>query len=130
MTLSILTLLISIRNASLLQKESVLIPFSKVGCALLKILYKNGIIQNFFTLKGTFFLSERFIVYLRYFFSIPTVRSIKLISKPSLRFFLTFQDLCQLTDTRHTLFLSTVKGILSSFDCKKQQVGGTVLFKC
>lgn len=125
-----ISLLLAIKTASILQKEKIQISLSKISILLLSALYKHGIIQNFIKLNvahnGN---SPKFLIFLRYFFNKPVVKNFKIFSKPSINLYLRFADICLIQDKKHTLFLSTPKGILTNFECKSKKVGGIVLFK-
>jgi ribosomal protein S8 len=41
---------------------------------------------------------------------------------------LTLKDISKIKSRKNVLFLSTSKGFLTSLDCKKQKIGGTLLF--
>ena len=45
-------------------------------------------------------------------------------------FNLTFSDLCQISDKRHSLFLFTDKNLLVGRECQKHRLGGKLLFIC
>jgi small subunit ribosomal protein S8 len=124
-------LLLTIKTASLLQKENVKAPLKFISISFLITLYKHGIIQNFIKLGSVFFSKQpNILIYLRYFFTNSTVKNLKIISKPSLYLHLCFRDVCLIHDKKHTLFISTSKGILTNLECKLKKLGGIVLFKC
>jgi ribosomal protein S8 len=54
----------------------------------------------------------------------------KIVSTPSKVHFLTFSDLCQISDKKYTLFLFTDKNLLTGNECKKHGLGGKLLFIC
>lgn len=124
-------LLLAIKTASILHKERIQLYLNKISMPLLVVLYKHGVIQNFTLLNNKLNKkSIKILIYLRYFFNKTVCKNLKFISKPSLFLFLSFSDICLLYDKRHTLFLSTSAGILTSLECKKKKIGGVALFKC
>lgn len=131
MNKSQISLLLAIKIASTLQKERLQIPLKKVSIPFLITLYKHGIIQNFLKLGVSSNEKEpKCLIYLRYFFNKSIVKNLKILSKPSLYLHLRFTDICLLHDRKHTLFISTSKGILTNFECKIKKIGGIALFKC
>lgn len=124
-------LLLAIKTASILQKERIHVSLNKVSIPFLVILYRHGIVQNFTLLNNTTNkINIKILIYLRYFFNKPVCKNLKILSKPSLFFQVSFTDLCLLHDKKHILFLSTSKGILTNLDCKIKNLGGIALFKC
>jgi small subunit ribosomal protein S8 len=131
MNKSQISLLLAIKTASVSQKEKIKVSLNKISIFLLNALYKHGIIQNFIKLDaGQAAQSPKFLIFLRYFFNKPVVKNLKTFSKPSLKLYLRFADICLIHDKKHTLFLSTSKGILTNFECKLKKIGGIILFKC
>lgn len=128
MNKNLLSLLIILKAASLMQKESLQVQSIQVDYLLVKVLYKHGIIQNF--IKQNNSCRSTILIFLRYFFNVAAFQFFKILSKPSLVLHLKFRDLNLLHDKKHTLFLQTSKGILSNFECKVKKIGGIALFKC
>jgi ribosomal protein S8 len=123
-------LLTLLKVASIAKKHKVIVPFNKINIKILNSLYTNGIIQNFIQFSDLKSTKKYLIVQLRFFFHMSTCSLIKIISKPSLYYYLSFSDLCLLFDKRQLLFLSTTAGILTSVECKQKKLGGIILFKC
>ncbi len=131
MNTSTITLFSAIKTASILQKERIFLPYTKLTISFLKLFYKCGLIQNFYIIKkASFLVASKVLVYIRYYFNLPIFNTFKIISKPSIYFYLKFADLCLISDKRHTLFLSTSYGVLSNLECKKKRLGGIALFRC
>ena len=120
-----------IKIGSILQKNKVELSYKKNYFSFLNLLYKHGIIQNFFKIKISFLTPYyKILIYFRYFFNKNNIRNLKILSKPSLYLHLNYSDICSLYDKKHILFFSTNKGILTSLQCKMLKIGGFVLFKC
>lgn len=105
-------------------KEEVVLPFSKIKKEVLQVLKNNGLIEDFSTFK------EGPHKYLK--IMVPKqgeITDIKIVSKPGRRI---YADVSQLRKTRRSLgikIVTTPKGVLSSEDAIKQNVGGEVICK-
>ena len=98
------------------RKSKLILSFSK---ALLKKGYIRGIEQND---------EFNFNVLLKYTQSgFPVIRTIKLISKPGCRVYMSKKELAQHASSSFDIFLTTNKGILTHIEALKQDVGGEVL---
>ena len=131
MNITLIQLLLKLKNASLARKEIVTIKYNKLCLDLLKLLYLEGFIQSFNiqTINSPFLKKQLQIsITLRYFYNKPIFKNLKIVSKPSYVKYLKLKDLCKIVDKKSVLFLSTNKGLLTSLDCKKHQIGGTLLF--
>jgi len=98
------------------KKSKLILSFSK---ALLKKGYIRGIEQND---------EFNFNVLLKYTQSgFPVIRTIKLISKPGCRVYMSKKELAQHASSSFDIFLTTNNGILTHIEALKQDVGGEVL---
>lgn len=98
------------------KKSKLILSFSK---ALLKKGYIRGIEQND---------EFNFNVLLKYTQSgFPVIRTIKLISKPGCRVYMSKKELAEHASSSFDIFLTTNKGILTHIEALKQDVGGEVL---
>lgn len=98
------------------KKSKLILSFSK---ALLKKGYIRGIEQND---------EFNFNVLLKYTQSgFPVIRTIKLISKPGCRVYMSKKELAQHASSSFDIFLTTSNGILTHIEALKQDVGGEVL---
>ena len=120
--------LIKLKNATFARKEKIVMPFNKLSLELIKCLYKEGFIQSF-NIK-TFSKQQKITVFLRFFYNKGLLKDLKIISTPAFICYLTLQDIYKLNNKKSVMFFSTNKGILTNFECKKQQCGGSLLFSC
>jgi small subunit ribosomal protein S8 len=130
MNKNFITLLSLLKVASVENKEIVQIPLKKANNKLLIALYKHGLIQNFTQVNSISLSNPKTLIRLRYSFNNSFCKNIKLLSKPSVYLYLSYESICRLSDKRHILFLSTNKGILTNLECKIKRVGGIALFTC
>lgn len=129
MNKNLIHFLIKLKNASLSQKEIVKIESSKICIALLEVLYNEGYIQSF-QLKKEKNNKIFIVITLRYFYNKPILRNLHIISKPSSIKYMKLSDICKMADKRFVFFFSTSKGFMTSLNCKKNKIGGKLLFMC
>jgi small subunit ribosomal protein S8 len=132
MNTNLIKFLVKLKNASFAQKETIAVDFNLSHIELLKILYLEGLIQSFrverenATKKKSLFIK----VTLRYFHNKPILKSLKIFSKPSHLKYIKYSDICKIRDSKFMFFLSTTRGILTSIECKREKMGGKLLFMC
>ena len=124
MRLSIIKALVSIKNGCRLNKRTINLKFNKKYLNLLTILYKEGFIQSFFINSSK--LSTT--IYLRFFQNKNILSNLKFISTPSRQKFISYFNLCRINTKKIFVLLTTNKGLLTLPECKKQKIGGKILF--
>lgn len=120
-------LIITMKNGSLANKESVLVPYSKLKNSILACLEKEGFISSFSkkTKKGQAFIE----INLVYNDNKPKIVDVERVSKPSKRVYIAVKEIFPVKNGKGLMVISTPKGILGGKDARKEQVGGEVLFK-
>lgn len=116
-----------LKNGSLANKESVVLPYSKMKNAIGECLKKEGYVADVAkkVRKGQPVLE----VNLVYVDKKPKITEVERVSKQSRRVYFGVKDIHSVRSGAGLLVLSTPKGILSGKDARKEQVGGEVLFK-
>ena len=125
--------LIQLKNAAIARKEQVIAPFNKFSFEIVKCLYKEGFVQSFEIVKSSSFHVDKKLeikIILRFFYNKCLLSTLKVLSTPAQIRYFTLKDICKISSKKLVLFLSTNKGILTSLTCKKEKVGGTLLFIC
>lgn len=127
---NLIKFLLKLKNASLSRKETAIFDCNFLHLKLLKILYFEGLIQSFsieeHEKKDSFVIK----VTLRYFYNKPILKNLKILSKPSHFKYIKYSDICKICERKFVFFLSTSQGILTTLECKKQRIGGKLLFMC
>ena len=120
-------MIIMLKNGSLANKESVVLPYSKMKNAIGECLKKEGYVADVAkkVRKGQPVLE----VNLVYVDKKPKITEVERVSKQSRRVYFGVKDIHSVRSGAGLLVLSTPKGILSGKDARKEQVGGEVLFK-
>lgn len=131
MNTNLIKLLLQLKNASLVKKEVVEFNCNSLCLELLKLLYTEGFIQSFRILSKNKSNNEKQFqtaIMLRYSYNKPALKTLKIISTPSYSKYLTLKDISKIQDRKNILFLSTNRGLLTGLQCKKNKIGGTLLF--
>lgn len=117
-------LLINIKNGQTSKKAVVLHSLNQTNVSLLSLLWEEGFISGYsFSSKKNYLK-----IFLKYNNSHSLISSVRYISKPSLKRFISASMLWKLNDKLGVFILSTSKGLLTLKKCKKYNLGGILLF--
>ena len=127
MTDTISDMLTRIRNASVIRRESVDVPSSKLNLAILKILKEEGYITEFKEIQND--SNQHSVrVYLKYGpLKQQIINKIERVSKSSRRIYKRAEEVNKISGGIGTAVYSTSKGIISDKECRKLKVGGEIL---
>ncbi len=124
MCFTLIKALNKLKNASLTNKEVVYLNFDLKYFEVLRVLYREGFIQGYKIDKKNY----QTIVYLRFFQNNSVLDRLRFLSVPSRERFISYKDLCLINNKKTFVLLSTNKGLRTIFECKKQKLGGKLLF--
>lgn len=124
MTDPIADMLTRIRNASLIHKKEVVVPFSKIKINIAKILVEQGYLEKAEEKKDA---HPYILLTLKYHGHTPAITHIKRISKPGHRQYIKRDDIEKVLSGFGLAILSTPKGLLTNDGARKQQVGGEII---
>lgn len=130
MSVNFVKFLLQLKNASIARKEVVSLEYSRVREGMVGILYAEGFIQSFELVVDSSSGIKAILVNLRYYFSRSLLESLQLLSKPSHVRYMKLLDISNIPARKFVIFFSTDKGTLTTLECKKQKVGGKLLFIC
>ncbi|MBU3969124.1 30S ribosomal protein S8 [Patescibacteria group bacterium] len=119
--------IIKIKNATLVGKEEVSIPYSNLKYAVAVTLSKAGFVGD--VAKKGKKTSKAIDIQLLYKNKKSKINDVQRISKLSRRIYLGVNYIKPIKQGRGLLILSTPKGILTDREAKKERVGGEALFK-
>ncbi|MDP3789198.1 MAG: 30S ribosomal protein S8 [Candidatus Omnitrophota bacterium] len=123
---SISDMLTIIRNGSRAGRDKVDVKKSKLGEAVLKILKNEGYISNYKAIEDKKQGVIR--IYLKYNEGkSPVITSIKRVSKPGLRIYVTNDNIPKVLNGFGIAVLSTSRGVMTDKTARKEKVGGEVL---
>lgn len=124
----VLDFIIRIKNATLVRRGEVTIPYSKINHEIGKVLVKEGFLEDVKKIEDG---KKRVLVAkIRYEDRKPVLTNIKIVSKPSLRVHVGADEIDKFEKRGRTItILSTNQGIFTGKEAKKRNVGGELIFK-
>jgi len=120
-------LIIRLKNAGAVKKDTVSLPYSKLREAVLNKLVEAEYVSAT-TTKGKAVQEKTLEVTLRYENGEHCIKGVKRVSKPGRRLYTKVADLHPVKFGRGHLILSTPAGILTNTEAKEKKVGGEQLF--
>nr|YP_010291941.1 ribosomal protein S8 [Xyris capensis]ULQ68538.1 ribosomal protein S8 [Xyris capensis]ULQ68598.1 ribosomal protein S8 [Xyris capensis] len=128
---TIANLITSIRNADMNKKRTVRIPYTNIGENIVKILLREGFIENVrkhqesnkYFLVSTLLRKKR-----KNRKGIYQKRTIlKRISRPGVRIYSNYQQIPKILGGTGIVILSTSQGIMTDREARLQRIGGEIL---
>lgn len=122
-------MLIRIKNAYMARKSNIQnIQYSKLKENVLKILKDNGFVKDFSVREDN---SKKFIdIDLKDVTNpIQDIPVVKFYSKPSRRYYVSYKDLHKVAGGLGIGVISTNKGLMTTYQARKEKVGGELLFE-
>ncbi|MFW6110053.1 MAG: 30S ribosomal protein S8 [Patescibacteria group bacterium] len=126
---TIADILTQIKNAYLVGKSKVELPYSKLREELAKLLVKEGFLEDYKIFKPQGSSCKYLSLTLRYIKDEPTISKIELVSHPGQRIYSGAKDLPDALRGRGLVVVSTSRGLLSAEEARKKNLGGEVLCK-
>lgn len=121
-------LIIRIKNAARAKRKQVILDNLKINKAICKVLVTEGFLEGFNidTREGR----KVIVAIVKYEKRNPILTDVLVVSKPSLRKYATAKEIPGIQRKgRHTIILSTNKGIMTGREALKKNMGGEVLFR-
>ena len=124
-------MLTTIMNAQAVNKESVVLPFSRMKFDIANILKAGSYVAGVEKKKKKTKKSEQELlaINLKYDEYGPAISGFKLISRPSRRMYIKASQIRPIRSGYGVLIISTPKGVMNSKEAKKQKLGGEMLFE-
>ncbi len=121
-------LIIRIKNATRAKRKEVALDNLKINRAICKVLVSEGFLDGF---EATIKDDKKVIVAkIKYEKRIPIFTDVLVVSKPSLRKYASASEIPGIQRRgRHTIILSTNKGVMTGREALKKNIGGEVLFR-
>lgn len=124
MTDPIADMLTRIRNAALVNKKDVAIPFSKLKFAIAEILVKEGYVSK---VEETKTKPAFIVVTLKYYGHDSAINHLERLSTPGHRRYVKKEKIVKILNGLGLAILSTPKGIMTGTEAVKKNVGGELL---
>ena len=124
MTDPIADMLTRIRNASLIGKIEVVLPYSKLKHAVAGVLAGEGYViavEKVAENKGELRIK------LKYEGKTSAIRNLKRISTPGRRSYAGYQDLPRVLSDRGIAVVSTPQGVMSNKEARRRKLGGEII---
>ena len=126
MTDPIADMLTRIRNALMVNKETVEIPSSNMKKAIADIMLQEGYVSDVKLVEDGF--SGKIVLTLKYAAKKqPVINGLQRISKPGLRTYAGVENMPKVMDGLGIAIISTNKGVMTDKQAKAANVGGEVL---
>lgn len=126
MTDPIADMLTRIRNAQMVNKETVEVPSSNMKKAIADIMLKEGYVSDVKLVEdgheGKIVITLKYVSKKR-----PVINGLQRISKPGLRTYAGVEDMPKVMDGLGIAIISTNKGVMTDKQAKAANVGGEVL---
>ena len=119
-------MLTRIRNAQAVNKAQVIIPASNLKSAIASVMEDEGYITSF-AIDGDNAANKTLTIKLKYYDNKPVIESLERISKPSLRFYTSKDNMPSVLNGLGIVIVSTPKGVMTGQAAKEQNIGGEVL---
>ncbi|OGH20077.1 MAG: 30S ribosomal protein S8 [Candidatus Levybacteria bacterium RIFCSPHIGHO2_02_FULL_37_13] len=119
---------VRIKNASLAKRRKLLVPYCNINKKVGQVLVKEGFLES---IKESVIDNKKVLeAVIRYERRNPVLTDIAIIAKPSLHVYTKFSGIPEIQRRgKHTIIISTSKGIMSGKEAYKKGLGGEVLFK-
>ncbi|MGF1484645.1 MAG: 30S ribosomal protein S8 [Opitutales bacterium] len=112
-----------LRNASLANKDSCAVQYSKVREGIARILKQEGYIEDFARVDD----GKQLEVRLKYVNNAAAITGIQRFSKPGRRMYYGYREIPRVLGGLGTSILTTSRGVLNDREARRQKVGGEVL---
>lgn len=121
-------LIIRIKNATRARRKEVVLADLKINKAICKVLVSEGFLEHFDSQEKEG--KKILVAKIKYDKRMPILTDVMVVSKPSLRRYASASDIPEIQRKgRHTIIVSTNKGIMTGKEALKKNLGGEVLFR-
>ncbi len=123
-----INMLTRIKNAILVGKKRVKVPYAKFDMEIIDALQKSGYITS--AEKKGRSIKKIIDIELKYNDDeVSAISDLRIMSKPSQRVYKGYRDVRLSKQGFGNFFLTTPKGIMTEREARKQKVGGEILFE-
>lgn len=116
-----------IRNAIMVRKDKVSIPFSKLKLNLANLLKDEGFVNDVKISNEDDAALKSIVIDLRYVNKVPAIKGLRKVSKPGLRKYSKAKYAPRVLSGLGVSILTTSKGLLTDRKARKEGLGGEIL---
>ncbi|MCE7936642.1 30S ribosomal protein S8 [Candidatus Saccharibacteria bacterium CPR2] len=120
-------MLTRIRNAILVNKTEIELPYSKIKLSIAQLLKKEGFLED--VRKQDSGERKSIVITINNEGSNPAITHIERVSKPGRRLYAPVEKIPRVKQGRGIMVLSTSKGIISDNEARKLRLGGELICK-
>ncbi len=120
-------MLTRIRNAILVGKNEVAVPYSKIKESIVQILKENHYLIGYSTVGDG--IDKSLTLILNTDQTNANISCIERVSKPGRRQYVNVRDIPTIKQGRGLVIISTSKGLMKGQDAKQQKLGGELICK-
>jgi small subunit ribosomal protein S8 len=120
-------LLTRVRNAILVNKEQVSIPYSKLKHSLASLLQEEGYVNHVQVINEDDAPRKSIIIDLKYVSGVPAISGLRKVSKPGLRKYTRAQYAPRVYSGLGISVISTSQGLKTDRKARTEKVGGEIL---
>jgi len=118
-------MLTQIRNAQMVKKETIIVPFSSLKYNIAEILEKAKLVKK---IKKSGKKEKKVIeIILKYESNIPVISGLKKISKGGQRVYSKYSEIKRVKGGYGIAIISTSKGLMTDKEARKQKIGGEII---
>ncbi len=110
-----------IQNAITVKKREIVIPNNKITLAVVDVMKKEDLLDNYNVTEEGIELS------LKYIDNVSVIESLRKISKPGKRMYISYKDIKPVMNGRGISVISTSQGIMSGALAKSKKLGGELI---
>ena len=114
-----------IRSGAAIGRESVLVPHSKIKESILKILKREGYINDYSVEKVA--EKDQLKVMLKYEADRPLISGVRRVSKPGRRNYVGAGEIPRVMDGLGIAIISTPQGLMVGRRARKKKIGGEII---
>ena len=119
-------MLTRIRNAQMVEKQSVVLPSSKLKVAIAKVLKDEGYIDGY-AVTGEDATKPQLEIALKYYAGRPVIEKIERVSRPGLRVYKGRHDIPNVMNGLGVAIVTTPQGVMTDRKARQAGIGGEVL---
>lgn len=120
-------MLTRIRNAIMVNKSEVSMPYSKIKHSVAELLAKNGFVSS--VRSNGDGIDKRLEIVINDESTNPKITEIARLSRPGRRMYAGSQDIPVVKQGRGIVIISTSKGVMTGDEAKKAKIGGELICK-